>query len=398
MMIALLLLAGFTTMQAQKGNVSKAKNKVLVEENQDFAGARTLIEEALKDETTKDQANTWYVAGLIGYRQNAIFDKKAVMNEPEDPDVVGKVILESYNYLLTADSLDQLPNEKGKVKPRFRKDIKKMVTEYYKYNLVNYGAHLFDKHRYDEALGVFKTYLTIPDLPLVENEIQKDSTYNMIQYFAAIAATNAEKGEEAIKLYEGLKGKDYEELTVYQLLAEEYKKMDDNDNYLKTLNEGVNKFPKELWFIQNLINEYISADKKDEALTFLDKAISNSDGSDTDMLAQFYFVKGGLYESQENFAASAEAYQKAVDLSPSMAGAYEGLGRLHYNAAVMIDNDREANAEFQKAIPFYEKAVELNPDEKSYSVLLRTLYYRLGMDKKYEALEKEMKVKFPELF
>jgi hypothetical protein len=50
---------------AQKANVSKARG-LADAETPDYVGARAAIEEALQNEETKDQTNTWYVAGLIG--------------------------------------------------------------------------------------------------------------------------------------------------------------------------------------------------------------------------------------------------------------------------------------------------------------------------------------------
>ena len=53
---------------AQKSNVSKARNLVDAE-NPDYAGARAAIKDALVNDETKDQANTWYVAGYVGYKE-----------------------------------------------------------------------------------------------------------------------------------------------------------------------------------------------------------------------------------------------------------------------------------------------------------------------------------------
>ena len=63
--LSLFLVISFTLSFAQKSNVSKAKNKALME-NPDFTGAREAIKLALNDSTTKNLAETWYVAGLIG--------------------------------------------------------------------------------------------------------------------------------------------------------------------------------------------------------------------------------------------------------------------------------------------------------------------------------------------
>ena len=396
--LSLLLIVGFASVYAQKANVSKAKNKTLME-TPDFAGARELIKPALVDGTTKNLANTWYIAGLIGYKENENIDKEALMGKPSDPDKKGQLVLESYGYLVVADSLDQMPDAKGKVKPKHRKDIKKMVKEYYTYNLINYGAHLFDKLDYAGAYNAFNTYLTIPDLPLTEGEIEKDSTYNMIMYYTAVSAANAENRPEAIRLYSKLKDKDYETLTVYQLLCEEYQKQKDTVNYVKVLEEGIEKFPAEAWFLQNMINTYIYSGQTEKALKYLNTAIERDP-----TLAQYHFVGGGLQESLGDIEAAEAAYLKTIEIDPSIAGAYDALGRLHYNKAIAIidavygvrDNkiikEEEAKAleEFKSALPFYKKAMELEPDQMSYKVMLRTLYYRLRMDKEYEAIDKEI--------
>ena len=45
---------------------------------------------------------------------------------------------------------------------------------------------------------------------------------------------------------------------------------------------------------------------------------------------------------------------------------------------------------FEKAIPFFQKAHELNPSERSYMIVLRSIYYKLDMTKEYDAIEQEL--------
>ncbi|NDV46673.1 tetratricopeptide repeat protein [Paludibacter sp. 221] len=405
LILSLLLIASVTSTYAQKSNVSKAKNKALMEAAKpdealaNIREAREYIKPALVDETTKDLANTWYIAGLIGYKENEAYNSKILLKENVSEDDKGKAVMDSYRYFVIADSLDQLPNAKGKVRPRHRKDIKSMVKEYYTYNLINYGAYLFDKRDYKNALDVFEVFLAIPDLPLSENEIEKDSTYNMIEYYAAISASNAGMSDKAINLYTRLKDKDYEPVAVYQLLYEEYKKENDTINFVKTLEEGAQKFPTEPWFIQNLINHYIYSGQAQVALDYLNTAIERDPTS-----AQYYFVKGGLLESTGSIDEAFEAYEKAIELDSTMANAYAEIGRLHYNKAIKILDDADlirdakkrraenakADEEFKAAIPFYSKASSMEPAEKNYKVMLRNIYYRLKMDKEYEAIDKEI--------
>jgi len=189
--LSLILATSLTFAFAQKSNVSKAKNKALMD-TPDFTGARDAIKLALQDSTTNKLAETWYVAGLIGNKENDILYQKAMTNQTFDKDVKGKAILESYNYFLKAAELDKLPDAKGKVKEKYTKEIKAKILEYFKIqqNLISYGAYLYEKKNYDATIQAFETYLEIPKLPMMNNEIAPDSTYRMIEYYTAIAAVN----------------------------------------------------------------------------------------------------------------------------------------------------------------------------------------------------------------
>ena len=63
------------------------------------------------------------------------------------------------------------------------------------------------------------------------------------------------------------------------------------------------------------------------------------------------------------------------------------------NNAAYLDAKEYAKAKvkideaFKNALPYFEKAYELEPDNDSFKRSLRSLYYRLGMNDKYEALE-----------
>ncbi len=400
LILSLFLVISFTFSYAQKSNVSKAKNKALMD-NPDLPGAREAIKLALNDSTTKNLAETWYVAGLIGYSENDAAYKKALLNQRFDTIAKGNAILESFDYFKNALKLDQLPDAKGKVKPKFSKEIKSKLTEYYKIqqNLVAFGAYLFEKKKYEATVKAFDAFLEIPKLPVMNNEIKLDSTYNMITYYAAVAASNAKMHDKSIAYYESLKDKNYETKAVYQLLYEEYNNQKDSVNSLKTLKAGAEKFPNDAWFLQNIINYYIFSKKTNDALVYLNNAIAREPNS-----AQYRYVKGNLDESVGNYDEALGAFNKAIELDPKMADAYAGKGRLFYNKAVKMAEEAnkikdvklykaemaKVDEEFKQSIPFFKKAAEVNPKEVEFKKTLKTLYYRLKMDAEFEAINKEI--------
>jgi len=386
---------------AQKANVSKAKNKALMD-TPDFPGAREAIQAALKDSTTKNDANTWYVAGLVDSKENDLLYVKAIARLPLDTIAKGKAIMNSYGYLIVADSLDQLPDAKGKVKPRFRKQIKEIIKDFYvkNENMISWGAYLYEKEKYDETVKVFEVYLGIPNLPLMAKEIQIDSTYKKIKYFTGVAYSKAKQHQKSIAIFQEMKNDSYRTNDVYQLLSDEYNGIKDSVNYVKTLKEGLDKFPSEVWFLQNIINYYIRANKIQDALTYLNSAIQKEPNN-----FQYQLVKGQLYLTLENYDDAITTLKKAIELDPTKPEAYSEMGRAYYNNAVKMSKeankikdinlykaeDKKIDLVYREAIPFYKKAIELNPQEVEYKLPLKQLYYRLQMDAEYEAISKEIK-------
>jgi tetratricopeptide (TPR) repeat protein len=400
--LLLILAASFTFSPAQKANVQKAKDKALNEEKPDFAGAREAIKLALKDSTTKDNAETWYVAGLIGNKESEVQYKKAILNMPFDTLSKGKALMESYYYFIQAIKFDNFPDGKGKVKPKFATKIKPILKDYYsiRENLIGYGAYQYSKENYDESFNVFKAYLEIPKLPIMNNEIKMDSIYDMINFYTGLSASGAKKHDEAIRIFTEMKSKNYQLSAVYQNLAVEYITLKDSVSYTKTLKEGIEKFPKQPWFLQNLINFYIHSNKIPDAIVYLNTAIEREPNS-----AQYYFVKGQLNLTLENFDEATLAFNKAIELDPKNADYYAELGRSYYNKAIKLSleankikdtnqfkiEDAKVDEVFKQAIPFYKKAIELKPKEVDFMTPLKQLYYRLQMDNDYEAISKQIK-------
>ena len=398
--LALILTISATGAYSQKKNVTRAKNKILIDAP-DFAGAREYIKPALTDPTSINLAYTWYIAGLIGYTENDVELKKQMIGEKFDADKKGKAILESYDYFLKAYDLDTVPDKRGRVKIRYQGEIKDKISEYYtnQANLLNYGAQLFEKKKYNEALNAFELFLGIPDLPMMKGELEKDTTFYMIKYYSAVACVNAGLNDKAIAYFEDLKDDGYEEMLVHQLLYEQYTKKNDTVNFVKTLKEGIAKFPKEAWFLQNLINYYIFTGQSTEALLYVNRAIESDPKS-----AQYLYIKGNLSESMGKLEEAQAAFDKAIELDPTIADAYAGIGRMHFNRAVKMSDEaneikdnkkynaakKKADDVFRKSIPFFVKAVELKPDELEYKQTLKTLYYRLQMDKEFDEISKEL--------
>lgn len=394
---------------AQKANVKKAKNLAL-QESPDFSGARAAINEALQNDETKDLADTWYVAGLIGYQENVNENQKPYMGQTVDSEKAGIAVVESYDYWMKAANIagtlvkDKKGNDVLQDKKTYA-NIQKRMLEYYKnQDLVKYGVYLNEKRDYAASYDVFMRHLLIPDMPMMKDEklqkeMPRDTIYAQYKYYAAIFAIQSEKHPEAISLLEEMKDGDFEAVSVNQFLYQEYVNVKDTTNYVRVLQDAIVRFPQESWFLQNLINHYIYSNQEKEAINYLEQAIAREPN-----VAQYHLIKGNLNENQKNYETALADFDRALAIDPTMADAEAGKGRVFYNQAVKMNEDaaliadakeykkalEEMNAMFRQSMPFFEKAHELAPDNRDYMITLRGLYYRFDMTDKYNAINEEL--------
>ena len=75
---------------------------------------------------------------------------------------------------------------------------------------------------------------------------------------------------------------------------------------------------------------------------------------------------------------------------------YNQAVKLNEAAATISDNKEykkaldEMNEVFRKSLPYFEKAHEMAPEERSYLQTLKALYYRFGMTEKFEEASEKL--------
>ena len=392
---------------AQKNPLVKKAKSLAMAENADFGAARAAIDEALASDQS---AEVYYWAGMIGYQELTQQNYNLMLGNGYDQAKAGAAVVESYKYWLKADELAQVPvlNKKGvevPTDPKMRGNVAKKMLEYYKQQeLVKYGIYLNDLKDYAGAFEAFKMHVTMPDLemmqdPKLQKDMPRDTTYIQYKYYAAIFAVQAELHEEAIVLLEELKDGDYEAVSTNQFLYQEYVNVKDTVKFIETLQNAIVRFPQEPWFLQNLINYYIFSGQEKVAIDYLAQAIEREPN-----VAQYHLIKGNLDENQGNYEVALKDFDNALAIDPTMADAMAGKGRVYYNQAVKLneaaalisDNKEykkalnEMNAVFRESLPYFEKAHEMAPEDRTYMQVLKGLYYRFGMDKEYEAISEKL--------
>lgn len=354
---------------AQNSKVNRALNYAKPEYNQ-LDKAKEAIEEAIVHEKTKDSPKAWKARAIV-YQSIAQTKDEKFKKLSENPL---QEAIKSYEKAIELD-----------VKKRYWKDIKPQM-QMCGILSINKGIEYFNAEDFKKALAAFETSLKIDKIT------EPGKVDSMIIYNSGIAADRAKNYEKAIKYYTKTCQMDYEGSKVYGYLANVYKAKGDTVQYIKTLETGIEKHPESVPIIFELINYYLDSDQSENALAYIDKAIQKDPENHT-----LYFAKGAIYDKQNNMEEAKAAYEASVKRKPDYFDAYYNLGALFFNKGVEMLNQantlpaskqkeyeialREAYKELEKALPYLEKAHEVNPEETTTITTLKEIYFKIRNDK-----------------
>ena len=399
-LFSMVLLMAVSFAFAQEKNVKEAKS-IAGEVKPDFAKAEQLINEALTNPETKDNAATWDVAGYIQKRINEREMENAYLRKPYDTLKVYNSVLNMYNYYVKCDELAQIPNEKGKIKNKYRSANSKTILAE-RPNLINGGIQYFNLNKNEDALKYFAAYVDAATLPMMEKEnlLEKDTILPQVAYYATLAADRVGDKDAVMKYAQyALKDKENGQFAM-QLLTDAYKAKGDTAKWVEKLQEGIVKFPENQYFFANLVDYYSSSNQNDKAMQFADDMLAKDPNNKL-----YLYVKAYLYHNMKDYEKAIEFYKKTLDIDPAYAEACSNLGLVYLLQAqeyadkapadINDPNYATAQAEIKKfyeaAKPYYEKARELKPDQKDLWLQgLYRVYYNLNMGPEFEEIEKMM--------
>jgi tetratricopeptide (TPR) repeat protein len=347
--------------------------------------ALQLINQALENPETANDANTWYVKGKIF--QSIGESKDSTVNR-----LVENPLEKAFDTYKKAIEID----------PKMQKDVNLMLMTLNN-SLLNSAIESFNAKRYEKALLDFEYNLDVNAMPVFKGSIDTAVIYN-----AGLAASNAKQWDKAITYYTKAKEYGYAGSSPYILLKNAYLAKGDSAKAETILQEGFTKYNKDINVIVELVNYYITANQAKKALDYLALAKQSDPNNVT-----FYFAEGTLYEKMGEYDKALEAYKTSIEKDPKYFNGYYNIGVLYYNKAVKMydvasntkdNNEYEklkklADQELLKAIPWMEQAHQVDPKEVSTKETLKNLYFRMrtiepdkdaDWNAKYKAMKAEI--------
>jgi len=333
--------------------------------------AKDAIELALTHETSSVWAKTWF------YRGNIYFDIHISEDEAcrSLSDNALDLAYESYRKALEYDEKSRYIDE---IEPKLS-----VIASLY----VQVGADNYNTKKYEAALNAFEKAL---EAAKYFDKIDTTALYN-----AALTSEKLSNYGKAALYYEGLIDISYKDPRVYHFLSEAYLNIGDSAKAFQAITSGRKAYPSNQDLIIDELNYYLQKNQQQLALNNLDLALEEMPGN-----AELYFAKGTIHDKLGEFDLAQLAYEKAVELKPDFFNANYNLGALYFNLGVeyvdkagSYDEDQnkefkeaenQAEINFKKALPYLEKANELDPHDRATLSSLKNLYSRTGNEEGYK--------------
>ena len=380
------------------------------------AEAAKKIEAALTNPETANDANTWQLAGDF---QKAIYDaenEKMYLGAIDKTKVADTAkmynsLVKMFEYYMKCDEVEQAQVAKGELKKAKLRKKNAETMKKLRINLASAGGDAYNLGKYADAMKFFGMFVDVPNAPMFADdaELKADTLTNLYAAYASLAA-NMMIGESKTQadslLYKenvikyGNIGKNHKDEGYRSLmcLAEVYR--NDTLQWVEVLKEGVEKFPEQNYFVGNLMDYLLNKGMVDEALTQINGLLAKKEDP------YYMYVKAVLLFEKKQYDEVQAVCDKVIATGGDLAAeAYAKKGDCYFweaqkiveeNGALSIEdpkyntNEEEIKELYEQAKPFYEKAKQLEPDNKAiWGNILLTIYWKLNKAE-YEALEKEM--------
>lgn len=351
--------------------------------------ASSLVKANLSKLTDEDKAKAYnklvdLSLEKVGKEQNIInanqMAEQLKQGKAEQYDTLGfyNAILNALNDGIEADKYDQLPNAKGKVKPKFHTANQSRLYSLRVY-LVNAGQEAAQAERNNDVLKYWGTYVTTADADLFKDmpNKQPDQYLGQVASFTARFAIQAKDYALADKyvdvaMRDTAEYKDALNLKFY-IAQQQLKTKEDSLNYINKLKEYYAKDMNNDLIFGTLSNMYSSMNMKSE----MEQLISNKLASDPNNVTA-WSLKGQSEMNTSKWDDAIASFKKVISLDDKNVIILTYLGFSINSKAADINGDVAAQkALYKESMDYLEKAKSLDPNREkaNWSYPLYQCYY-----------------------
>lgn len=384
----------------------------------DFASAMSAVNQAeglIANADQKTKAKFYYLKGLALYQNgnpnadiqkvgdafNQLINYENQTNKPKYSAEIGQML----NKMIVTVAENASNNYSKAIETKEEADYLKAAKEFqqvyalsprdtsYLDNsaLVYYFAKDYDSSikLYEELLALnytgIATVFVATDKETKEDVVYGDKKAMDLQVKLGLAENPREEQKESRREM------------IFKNLAQNYSDNGNNEKAMEIIAKGRTEFPSSYSLLIDEANIYYKAGDNAKFKERLEEAIRLNPTEPT-----LYYNVGVMNMDQKNIDEAIKNFEKAIELKPDYADAYNNIGAaIIEKAAPIIDQMNKSLADFKKydklqaqqfeiykqALPYYEKAFSLNPKSINIVQTLMGLYENLDMPAKLNEIK-----------
>ena len=374
----LLLLMMTPCLMAQKKELSQARSSI---KSGKYADAEKVLTNLLKDSTNRTNKRIWlayYEAVLGQYEQG---NEKLYLKQKYD---TASFFSKALQMLQIAETLDSLT-------PEYRKSHSNQLNNL-RPNIFNGGSFLLRKNKWAEAYPYYEAYIDCARQPLFQayHYDSLDTRMPEAAYWATYCGYKQKNAVLTLRYSkQALRDTSKADFTL-QFIAEARKWLNDDELYVKTLEEGFRRYPQFHYFFPRLMDAYTGMGENEKALALADSALAVNPSSEL-----FLFAKSTTLLRMERYAESIKYSERLIEVNPNLAEPYFNAGTAHVNIADRLGDRQEkklVKQAYLKACPYMEHYRKLMPNEKEkWAPVLYRIYLNLNMGKQFDEIDQLLK-------
>ncbi len=392
--LILLLLTMITPcLWAQKKELSQARS--YIKSGKDYDKAEKLMVDLLANPANRDNAKiyaTWYDAISGQYAQA---NEKLYLKQAYDTAAFFNITKRMYQVAQSLDSLDMKPDEKGRVKPEYRKEHAEQLNQL-RPNLYYGGTYQVRREDYKTAYSYFDLYLDAARQPLFTGYkyLESDKQVSQAAYWATLCGFKMRDPKKTLK-YSQLAMTDYDKSKyVFHYMCEAYRLLKNQEEYLKTLNLGFKLFPTYPYFFPHLADHYKALGDNEKMLQLAEIGLRKAPDN-----ALFLLAKSIALLNMNHYSECIDVSKKMITLYQNQAEPYFNIATCYLNEALSLEQLNEPRRYreqlvklYSDARPYMEKYRELAPDESQrWAPALYRIYLNLNKGKQFEEIDRLMR-------
>jgi len=347
----------------------------------DYLKAAEFIDKAIEDPKANIKEKTWRYRGNI--YTNLAADSVLYA---QVPDALERAAMS----LVKADELD--------VKQRYASERQSDIARGASI-AGNAGISYFNSGVYGRAGELF---VTAAEMTQMLGAVDTMAIFN-----SALCFEKANEYDRAIDQYMLCGTYGYQVPEVFLFVANIHKMEGDTAKALTALQNARKDFPREQALIIEELNIYLVAGEFERAKENLMLAAEQDPTNEI-----LWFSLGSVYDNLGMQDEAVEVYLKSLGIKADYFDANYNLGALYFNKAVQMVNEANdmwkprmskdesakqkeledgGKAMFSTALPYLEKALDIQPDDRETLRSLRDIYARVGMDDKMLEVSAKLK-------